>query len=464
MARWPSYPALRSRRAVEIFGRVQPALLTRLEASARPEIALVHIDAFLSGLPAGVQLFSLFEANPQLLDLIVDIAETAPGLARYLSRAPGVFDAVIGGGFFAPWPGVNGLKDALNQVMAEAADYEAALDAARRWQKEWHFRVGVHLLRDLIDADTAAAQYADLAEAVVGAVLPVTVQNFAVRHGAPPGAGAVVLAMGSLGAGRLGPASDLDMIVIYDPADEDASDGPRPLASRPYYARMTQALVTALSAPMAEGRLYEVDMRLRPSGRQGPVATSLVAFETYQANEAWTWEHLALTRARVVAGPTELAERVTAVRAAVLAQSRARDAVISDVAQMRARLAEAKGNEGPYDAKNGPGRLMDIELAASTGALLSGRCTADPGAHMAAAEDALGLDPAALRRASDLYRRVILGQALVRDVGATQFDAGMEQALARFSGVGSAEELAKRLDKTAHKIKSLLDRALATKP
>ena len=278
VARWHSYPALRTARATEIFGRITPQIMARLQEAAKPDEALAQFDGFLAGLPAGVQLFSLFEANPQLTQLIIDICATAPALAQYLSRNSAVLDAVIGGAFFADWPGKDALALELKALLDGASDYENQLLAVRRWAKEWHFRIGVHFLRDLIDADQAGAQYADLAEAVLVALWPAMTTEFARKHGPAPGRGGAVIAMGSLGAGRLTATSDLDLIMVYDAEGVEVSDGPRPLAARAYFARLTQALVTALSAPMAEGRLYEVDMRLRPSGRQGPVATSLQAF------------------------------------------------------------------------------------------------------------------------------------------------------------------------------------------
>ena len=177
----------------------------------------------------------------------------------------------------------------------------------------------MHHLRGLIDADTAGRQYADLAHAVLAALFPVVVDHFAEKYGQPPGRGAAVLGMGSLGAGRLHAASDLDLIVIYDGLGQDSSQGRRSLGTGAYYARLTQALVTAISAQMPEGRLYEVDMRLRPSGGRGPVATAFSGFEIYQMEQAWTWEHLALTRARVVAcGDASLARDIEDVRARVL--------------------------------------------------------------------------------------------------------------------------------------------------
>jgi glutamate-ammonia-ligase adenylyltransferase len=366
---WRAYPALRSERAVRIFKRVQPEVLSRLMQADNPDEALRQFDGFLKGLPAGVQLFSLFEANPQLIDLIVDICGTAPGLAAYLSRNARVLDAVIGGAFFAPWPPVAELAGLIGKALSEAPDYEQKLDAARVWVKEWHFRVGVHHLRGLVDAGEAARQYADVAGAALAAVWPAVAAEFARKHGPAPGRGAVVLGMGSLGAERLNASSDLDLIVVYDAGGVEMSEGPRPLATRAYYARLTQAFVTALTAPMAEGKLYEVDMRLRPSGRQGPVATSIQSFRSYQLEEAWTWEHLALTRARAVAGDAALAAEVEAVRREVLAARTDAGKVMADTAEMRARIFAAKAPDGEWEAKIGPGRLQDIELLAQSLAL-----------------------------------------------------------------------------------------------
>ncbi|MCB2134417.1 MAG: glutamine-synthetase adenylyltransferase [Rhodobacteraceae bacterium] len=378
---WRSYPALRSQRAVAIFKRVQPQILALLDRAANRSEALRQFDGFLAGLPAGVQLFSLFDANPQLVELIVDICSTAPGLANYLSRNADVLDAVIGGDFFASWPGPAALADALSERIAGIADYENKLSAARSWMKEWHFRIGVHHLRGLIDAATAGREYADLAEACIAAIWPPCVAEFARKHGPMPGRGAAILGMGSLGAGRLNAASDLDLIVIYDAAGQEASDGPRPLAARPYFARLTQSLVTALTAPMPTGRLYEVDMRLRPSGRQGPVATSLQSFRDYQMTEAWTWEHLALTRARAIAGSPDLAAEVEAVRREVLTAKSGQDRIGADTAEMRQRIFAAKASDSRWEAKIGPGKLQDIELLAQLCALAA----ADP-AHRTEAQ------------------------------------------------------------------------------
>ena len=450
VAGWSSYPCLKSDRAQAIFRRLRPVLLTRLARAANPDEALVALDGFLAGLPAGVQLFALFEANPVLVDLIIDIAGTAPALARHLARNASVLDAVIGGSFWEPWPGMAALTAELTARLAEVADYEGKLDSARRWMKEWHFRVGVHHLRGLIDAFEAAKSYADLAEAVIGALWPVVVDGITSRHGPAPGRGAVLVGMGSLGAARLNAGSDLDLIVIYDAAGVEASEGPRPLAARAWYAKLTQAMVTALTAQMAEGRLYEVDMRLRPSGRQGPVATSLDSFRSYQQTEAWTWEHLALTRARVLAGDPSLGGEVEALRRAVLAEKGQAAKVRPDVAEMRARLAAAKPGEGEWEAKLGPGRLMDIELLAQTLALQAASPARQVERQIAAgvkAGKASHSDETALLDAYRLMWRLQCGARLLSDrvVDPGRLGEGGRAFLLRETGAETVEALSLRL-------------------
>ncbi|HCW82567.1 MAG: glutamine-synthetase adenylyltransferase [Rhodobacteraceae bacterium] len=374
--RWQTYPALRSERAVEIFQRLKPDVLKRLSKTTKPNESLLAFDGFLAGLPAGVQLFSLFEANPQLIDLLIDIVGTAPALARHLSRNAGVFDGVIAGSFFADWPGVDSLSSDLSEVLGRETDYERKLDATRRWAKEWHFGVGVHHLRGLVDADQVAMRYAELAEGALRALWPHVVAQFATKHGDMPGRGAVIVGMGSLGAGRLNATSDLDLIIIYDADGVEMSTGKRSLPVRQYYARLTQAMVTAMTAPMAQGRLYEVDMRLRPSGTQGPVATSWQSFQDYQKNQAWLWEHLALTRARVVVGSEELARDVDDLRVSIVQRSRDPAIVLSEVAKMRARIQAAKQAQF-WDGKLGAGRLQDIELIGQAGLLGAGNTARD---------------------------------------------------------------------------------------
>ena len=475
VARWPHYPALRSQRARQLFARIEADLLTRIQATASPGDALTHFDSFLAGLPAGVQILSLFQANPQLLDLLVDICGTSPWLARYLSRHSEVLDAVLGGGFFAPWPKVPGLADQLGRQLdrtmtAHDGGYERALDLVRRWVHEWQFRIGVHHLRGLIGSDEAGQQYADVADATLSVLFPLVAQEFARRHGPPPGRGAVLVGMGSLGARMLNSGSDLDLIVIYDSDGQDGSDGPRPLSTRPYYARLTQAMITALSAPTATGRAYEVDMRLRPSGRQGPVATSIQSFRDYQMTEAWTWEHLALTRSRVVAGcgadSSGLAAGFEALRTEILS-ARGQDArVLPDLAAMRARIFAAKPGEGKPGAKLGRGRLQDIELFAQSCALRAGSAARRVPLQLQAGQRA-GLisagDFALLSGACRLFWNVQCAGRLLSEEGVepARLGSGARDFMLRETGTASVQDLTERLDQAAHQAGEVIEGLLA---
>jgi len=466
--RWRLLPAFRTARAIAIFKRLQPVILARLQRASNPDEALIQFDGFLRGLPAGVQLFSMFEANPQLIDLLIEICGAAPGLARYLSRNAQVFDAVIGGTFFAPLPDMAGLRDALAAELARFDDYENQLNAARRWIKEQHFRIGVQHLKGMIDGPAAGAQYSDLAEACLRAILPHVERDFARKHGALPGRGAVVLGMGSLGAGSLSATSDLDLIVIYDGAGQDASQGKRPLPVSTYYGRLTQALVTALGSPMAEGRLYEVDMRLRPSGRKGPVATAFSGFVSYQQSKAWTWEHLALTRARVVAGDDGLAGEVEVFRRQIIGRDRDVRAILTDVGDMRARLADvadAQRVNDPWETKLGPGRMLDIELLAQTVALLAGNPARAVVAQLASGvrlgwygdDDfaALGRAYTTLRQVQQISRLMVEGRLSPADLGQ---DAREE--ILRQTGSASLDGLQARLAAAVIPVEAVFARVL----
>jgi glutamate-ammonia-ligase adenylyltransferase len=456
-AEWQKLPSLRSERAQVIFRDLLPDIATRLARAASPDEALVQFDAFLRGLPSGVQLFSLFQANPQLMDLLVNICATAPALARHLGRQAQVFDAVLSPGFYQPVEPVADLVARVTATMAAEADYERALDAARRFAREQRFRIGVQLLTGVAGVEEAARGYSALAEAVLVALYPAVVAEFARRHGPPPGEGAAILGLGKLGSGEMTATSDLDLIVIYDAGDAEQSGGPKPLAVRPYYARLTQALVAALTAPTAEGVLYRVDMRLRPSGRQGPVAVSLPGFLSYQLGEAWTWEHLALTRARVCGGAPPVAGGVAAALDAVRAAPRDAQAVLADVAQMRARLAGAdvKAGADPWEVKSGPGRMLDIELVAQAGALLApgvrsrapramlralGRAGWLPRPQAAMLDDALGL-----YRAVQQAGRLATEDAFHPDSAG----AGLTALVLRLTGAGSVAALAAVLAQAA---------------
>jgi glutamate-ammonia-ligase adenylyltransferase len=355
--------ATRSQRAREILTELVPELLRIFGATANPDTALLRFDHFLSRLPAGVQLFSLFHANPGLLSLVADIMAEAPLLAESLAQRPALLDAVLTAEFSAPLPDRAGLAADLAGLLAGARDFQDTLDMLRRWANERRFQIGVQLLRRDIEGDRTGMALADIAETALAALLPAVTTEFARAHGEVPGGAFVVVAMGRLGSREMSLASDLDLVLIYDaPEDSPGSDGPRPLAVSTYYGRLGQRLISAITAPTAEGKLYEVDMRLRPSGDSGPIASSLAAFAQYQRESAWSWEHMALTRARPIAGDEKLQDRVRGAIAAALRQPRDPRRLVADVADMRRRIAESLPRPPPWDLRNRRGGLIDLEF------------------------------------------------------------------------------------------------------
>jgi glutamate-ammonia-ligase adenylyltransferase len=359
------YAAVRTARARELLTEVQPLLIDALARTADPDVAFTTFDRFLFGLPAGVQLFSLLRANPSLLRLVADIMGTAPRLAGILARRQHVLDAVLDPGFFGSLPTDEVLAALVSAEIADDVPLEDALDRARVVGVEQAFLIGVRVLSGTISAAQAGGAYAALAERLIAVLKSRVEASLAAAHGRVPGGAAVVIAMGKLGGREMTAASDLDLIVVYDfEADAAQSDGARPLASTQYHARLTQRLISALSAPTAEGALYEVDMRLRPSGHKGPVAAQLSTFIHYQMSQAWTWEHMALTRARVVAGPEDLRLKVEAAIRDALTRQRDREVIARDVKEMRRLVEKEKGTEDIWDLKQVRGGLVDLEFIA----------------------------------------------------------------------------------------------------
>ena len=364
---WQSgrYAATRSERTRERLTEFLPSLLDAFGRSAEPDLALATFDKVMAEMPAGLQLFSLLAANPSLLRLIVDIMGTAPRLARILGRRPRLLDAVLDPGFFGAVPAPAKLKELVGAALAEASDYQEALDRARIVGREQAFLIGVRVISGTLSARQAGAAYADLAETLIEALAARVEKELIRTHGRLPGGKAAVLAMGKLGGREMTAGSDLDLIIVYDYEGDGAqSDGAKSLPGSHYYTRFTQRLIAALSADTAEGSLYQVDMRLRPSGNQGPVATKLSSFISYQLGSAWTWEHLALTRARVVTGPASLRREIGTTIKEVLSRKRDRAKVPEDVKAMRAKIADDKGSAEVWDLKNVRGGLIDLEFIA----------------------------------------------------------------------------------------------------
>jgi len=357
------YRATFSERARESLTEFQPLLIDGLAKTGNPDQAFAAFDRFLADLPAGVQLFSLLRNNPSLLRLVADIMGTAPRLARILSRRSRTLEAILDPAFFGTVPQRDELDAAVRDAVASAEDFADLLDRVRVVNAEHAFLIGVRLLSGTLTADQAGVAYTRLADVLIGEMLAAVRHELAEKHGDVPGGEVAVLGMGKLGGFEMTASSDLDLILIHDFEGENAgSDGPKPLMAGQYFSRVTQRLITSLSSPTAEGHLYEVDMRLRPSGNSGPVATRLSSFASYQESEAWTWEHMALLRARCVAGDAALRERGEAVRHETLVRPRDTAKTITDVRDMRALMEKERGTNNPWDLKLARGGLVDVEF------------------------------------------------------------------------------------------------------
>lgn len=356
--------ATRSTRARELLTELTPTILEALRREPDPDAAFRLFDEFVSSLPAGVQIFSLLHANPQLLRLLADIFGAAPRLARHLSANVDLFESMLEPDFFEPLPQRDVLAGELRRRLADARHLEETLDLCRRWAHGRQFQAGMHVLLGVSDVLAAEACLTAIAEVVLEALLPWVRKWVEDRHGRVAEGRFVVVGMGKLGSGELTVGSDLDLVFVYDAAPDARSDGPQPAPAGTFYARLAQRLVSALTARTAEGRLYEIDMRLRPSGNVGPVACSLASFTRYQEKTAQTWEHQALTRARPVAGDAELARQVAAVVEAVVRRPRERARLAAEVRAMRERIFREHGTTDPWNLKHVRGGLVDLEFIA----------------------------------------------------------------------------------------------------
>lgn len=366
------YRATQSVEARERLTELTPELLRVFGESKRADEALLRFDSFISGLPSGIQLFSLLGSNPALLSLIVNIMSSAPKLAEVIAARPHVFDGMLDPGLMAELPTRDYLGERLKASLVQARHYEEVLDRLRIFASEQSFLIGIRLLTGAINGDMAARAFTHLADLIIEAALDAVMNEIRVTHGDYPGGRIAIAGMGKLGSFELTGGSDIDLILLYDYDDAAGeSDGAKPLDATRYFTRITQRLIAALSAPTAEGVLYEVDMRLRPSGNKGPVATRINAFGKYQRGEAWTWEHMALSRARLICGDESLIGEAESIISDVLSKKRDIAKVAHDVAEMRELIEKEKAPDNAWDLKLIPGGVVDVEFIAQYLALIA---------------------------------------------------------------------------------------------
>ncbi len=351
-----------TRRAFEEF---VPALIEGLAHAEQPDDAVTAFDSFLQALQRGGRLISLLGQNSDLVALVALILGAAPRLGAMLARQPQLMDGLIDPRFFGAMPDRKELSERLAATLADADSYEEFLDRLRLFGQESLFLIGARILSGTVSAQHASTAFADVAEGIVQTVHELVTKQFVAQHGRVRDQQTAILAMGKLGSREMTASSDLDLILIYDfDHDHPESDGARSLQGSQYFARFTQRLISAFTTRTNYGVLYDVDMRLRPSGRAGPVASRLDSFADYQDHEAWTWEHMALTRARVISASPAFRARIEAIIREVLTRPRDRRIIASDVAEMRRAIALEKGEDDIWDLKYAAGGMVDIEFIA----------------------------------------------------------------------------------------------------
>jgi glutamate-ammonia-ligase adenylyltransferase len=380
-----SYAATRAAAARAHLTELLPALLRTLASTGNADEAMERFDNFLSRLPSGVQLFSLLRNHERLRSLLVALMASAPRMAEAVIHRAHVMDGLIDPAFGDEVRRPAVLVAKVADFLGEARDYQEVIDRARIIGQEQKFLIAAGLLSGTVNATRAGEQFTALAETLLQHLFAAVRREFEQRHGVIPGARAALLAFGKMASREMTVASDLDFIMLYAVDGEaEESNGEKPLALNQYFTRLTQRLVTALTAPTSEGVLYAADMRLRPSGNAGPLATSLPGFVGYHHEHAWTWEHLALSRARPVVADEGLGETVTGAIEEILSRPRDTAKTIEDVLAMRARMAKERPPRHPFDLKLASGGLIDLEFIAQSAQLVARQAIAAPQASTAA--------------------------------------------------------------------------------
>jgi glutamate-ammonia-ligase adenylyltransferase len=359
------YRVFRMESTRNAFVEFVPALIVGLAHAEEPDSAVTAFDRFLQALQRGGRLISLLSQNRDLVALVALILGAAPRLGDMLARQPQIMDGLIDPRFFGAMPDQRELSARLAATLADANSYEEFLDRLRLFGQESLFLIGTRILSGTVSAQQASVAFADVAEGVVHTVHGLVTDRFAAQHGRIKRQETAILAMGRLGSREMTASSDLDLILLYDFDSEDPdSDGAKSLHGAHYFARFTQRLISAFTTRTNYGVLYDVDMRLRPSGRAGPVASRLDSFAEYQDREAWTWEHMALTRARVISSSPDVRGKIERIIRAVLTRRRDRASTAGDVVDMRRAIALEKGEDDVWDLKYAAGGMVDIDFIA----------------------------------------------------------------------------------------------------
>ena len=341
---------------------VLPMLIDELERFEDPDATFAALDEIVSRLPGDITLFAPLEARPSLLKSLLALLGHAPILARHLIAQPALISRLIDSRAYAPLPPAAEL-DAEFKLLISGGDRAAGQLRVAQAVSGYRFGLGLQLLEATSDALDIALGYCDLAEAGLRAMADDVIARMKQNHGKVPGSELVILALGRFGGRSLTSTSDLDVIYLFTGDCRSHSDGPKPLDANEYFSRVAQQITAAMSTVTTLGPLYEVDTRLRPWGAKGMLACSTETFQRYHFENAWTWEHMALTRARPVYGSDAAGKAVKSIIGQRLRAPRNRAALLLDALKMRGDIARHKPARGPFDVKLVEGGLVDLEFA-----------------------------------------------------------------------------------------------------
>lgn len=343
--------------------RVVPALLAAAAASAQPDAALHRVLALMHNILRRASYLALLDEQPAALQRLVDVVARSAFLADRLAAHPLLLDELLDVRVSGALPDREPLRSEC-VAATTVEDTEAALHVLNEKRQALSFRIALATLDGRLPAQRAARRLAWLADGVVEAVLVLARREMVRAHGTVPEGRFAVLGYGSLGGEELNFGSDLDLVFLHDAPEGAESDGPRPLDAARWAARLAQKIVALLGAVSGAGRLYEVDVRLRPDGAKGLLVSTLASYAEYQRDRAWTWEHQALVRARGIAGDAGLLEAVESIRNDTLAKAREPGKLREDVAGMRARMRREldRSTAARFDLKQGEGGLVDLEF------------------------------------------------------------------------------------------------------
>ncbi len=444
-----------------------PLLLNAMSGTGDPDLAIRRFDRLLSRLPTGLQVFSLLQNNLPIMDTLAELLVSAPALANLMEERPALFDALIEAPEDPLADGQPPLMSDLARFVGGETDPEEVVFRVGRWVDSARFRTAVRMLYRQTDPLDAARHLSDIADCTLEALLETTSTALAERHGVVPGAEAAILSLGKLGSREMSITSDLDLILIYDAPANSASDGPRPLPASNYYNRLLRRLLSGLGARPGQRQIYEIDMRLRPSGNAGPLATSAEAFVRYHAESAWTWEKMALTRARVSAGTPQIRRRLEGIVRDVLRAPRDPEELRRDVADMRIRMDREFHTDDVWSVKHLRGGLVDIEFVVQY--LVLKHAARSPeilrrntGETLRALERAGALaerDANLLVEAWEFWTRIQAMQRVIREnVAGEEVPPRMRPLFAGLGNVDAFEELSGRMAETAERTKGIYDR------